>query len=111
MKQMLKKIRGLFMKQNAQTKSARGEACSMRLDNCQGKSPNVVFAHKNGAGMGLKSKDDRGNEIGFYACGYCHSSYDTGHPYYTKAFMEDLVDQFAIPETREKLKKKLLWKE
>jgi hypothetical protein len=74
----------------------------MRLDNCQGKSENVIFAHKNGAGMGLKYKDADGKDVGFYACGYCHSSYDTGHPYYTKKFMDELAE-YAIRETDKKL--------
>ena len=50
-----------------QTESARGEPCTMRLDMCKGGAMNetVVFAHKNGAGMGQKSVDEDGNEVGF----------------------------------------------
>jgi hypothetical protein len=89
------------------TESARGEACTLRLDNCNGGLDNetVVFAHKTGAGMGQKSLDEDGNDVGFYACHYCHSTYDGSHPYYTKKFMGELVE-YAISETRNKLKKK-----
>jgi len=97
-----------------QTESARGEACTMRLDMCKGGVMNetVVFAHKNGAGMGQKSVDEDGNEVGFYACHYCHSVYDgqTSHPYYKKHFLMQMAE-FAIRETKKKLKVKGLWRE
>ena len=80
----------------------------MRLDQCN-PGPNnetVVFAHKNGGGMGLKSKDEDGKDVGFYSCHYCHSTYDTGqHSYYSKEFIDEMVE-FAIRETDKKLKKK-----
>ena len=80
----------------------------MRLDNCN-PGPNnetVVFAHKNGGGMGLKSKDEDGKDVGFYSCHYCHHTYDTGqHSYYSKEFIDEMVE-FAIRETDKKLKKK-----
>ena len=44
------------------TESARGEACTLRLDKCNG-FQGVVFAHKNGAGMGQKYLDEDGNDI------------------------------------------------
>jgi len=90
------------------TESARGEACTLRLDNCNGGLDNetVCFAHKNGAGMGQKSLDEDGKDVGFYSCFYCHQTYDSGtHPYYTKEFIDELVE-YAISETRNKLKKK-----
>ena len=41
----------------------------------------VVFCHQNGAGVGLKTKDSYGNDIGFYGCHACHSLYDPkNHP-------------------------------
>jgi len=87
------------------TESARNEACCLRLDRCNG-FDGVVFAHKNGAGMGQKYLDKDGKDIGFYACHYCHQTYDTGsHPYYTKKFIGEMVE-YAISETRTKLKKK-----
>jgi hypothetical protein len=91
------------------TESARGEACSLRLDKCFGGVGNesVVFAHKNGAGMGQKYLDEDGNDVGFYACYYCHQVYDgtIKHEYYNKLFVEEMAE-FAIRETDEKLKKK-----
>jgi hypothetical protein len=66
----------------------------------------VVFAHKNGAGMGQKYLDKDGKDVGFYACHYCHQTYDSGtHPYYKKAFLDEMVE-YAISETRKKLKAK-----
>jgi len=89
------------------TESARDEACTLRLDNCNG-FEGVVFAHKNGAGMGQKSLDEDGKDVGFYSCHYCHSTYDSGtHPYYKKAFLDEMVE-YAISETRKKLKVKEL---
>ena len=97
-----------------QTESARGEPCTMRLDKCTGGGMNTttVFAHKNGAGMGLKSVDEDGNEVGFYSCFYCHSVYDQteSHPYYKKPFLMQMAE-FAIRETKKKLKVKGLWME
>ena len=89
------------------TESARGEACTLRLDNCQGKSETVVFAHKNGAGMGQKYLDEDGNDVGFYACYYCHQVYDgqIPHPYYKIKFLMEMAE-FAMRETRKKLTKK-----
>ena len=91
------------------TKSARGESCTLRLDKCHGGAENetVVFAHKNGAGMGQKYLDEDGNDVGFYSCHYCHSVYDRqiSHPYYKPAFVDELVE-FAIRETDKRLGKK-----
>ena len=97
------------MKQTAITRSARGQPCTLRLDKCEsgGENLTTIFAHKNGAGLGLKSKDADGKDVGFYSCFYCHQTYDgqIPHPYYTKKFMGELVE-YAISETRTKLKKK-----
>ena len=92
------------------TESARGEACTLRLDKCNG-FQGVVFAHKNGAGMGQKYLDEDGNDVGFYACYYCHSVYDgqITHPYYKIKFLKEMTE-FAIRETQKKLKVKGLWK-
>jgi hypothetical protein len=93
------------------TESARGESCTMRLDNCFGGPDNetVVFAHKNGgrSGMGQKYLDEDGKDVGFYSCGYCHATYDAQmpHPYYKKVFLNEMAE-FAIRETDKKLKKK-----
>ena len=91
------------------TESARGESCTMRLDNCFGGPDNetVVFAHKNGAGMGQKYLDEDGKDVGFYSCGYCHATYDAQmpHPYYKKVFLNEMAE-FAIKETDQKLRKK-----
>ena len=92
------------------TESARGESCTMRLDQCNGGVDNetVVFAHKNGgrSGMGQKYLDEDGNDVGFYACHYCHAVYDRQitHPYYKPEFVDELVE-FAIRDTNKKLVK------
>ena len=93
------------------TESARGESCTMRLDQCYGGVDNetVVFAHKNGgrSGMGQKYLDEDGKDVGFYACHYCHSTYDgqIPHSYYKIKFLMEMAE-FAIRETDAKLKKK-----
>jgi len=88
------------------TESARGEACTLRLDKCNG-FEGVVFAHKNGAGMGQKFLDEDGKDVGAYVCYYCHQVYDgqITHPYYNKIFLEEMFE-FAIRETDKKLKEK-----
>ena len=91
------------------TKSARGESCTLRLDKCN-PGPNnetVVFAHKNGGGMGQKFLDEDGKDVGAYVCYYCHQVYDgqITHPYYNKIFLEEMFE-FAIRETDKKLKEK-----
>ena len=90
------------------TESARGEACTLRLDKCNG-FDGVIFAHKNGgrSGMGQKYLDEDGNDVGFYACHYCHGTYDgqIPHPYYKIKFLMEMAE-FAIRETNKKLKEK-----
>ena len=93
------------------TESARSEACTLRLDKCNG-FEGVVFAHKNGgrSGMGQKYLDEDGNDVGFYACYYCHQVYDgqIPHPYYKIKFLMEM-SEFAIRETRKKLMEKGLY--
>ena len=56
------------------TKSARGQACTIRLEGCYGGPNNetVVFAHLNGGGMGGKVLDIHGA----YCCANCHDVLD-----------------------------------
>ena len=56
------------------TKSARGQACTIRLDGCNGGPNNetVVLAHLNGGGMGAKCLDIHGA----YSCHHCHDILD-----------------------------------
>ena len=94
------------MKQNRITKSARNEACQLKLDKCLGKGETTIFAHKNGAGLGMKYKDEMGRDVGFYSCANCHSAYDLGnHERYSKEFMDEMVE-FAIRATDKKLREK-----
>ncbi len=56
-------------------KSARGEACQIRIPSvCNGNPETTVFCHLGGAGMALKSSDLHGA----YGCSSCHSAVD-GH--------------------------------
>jgi len=63
------------------TKSARGQACTIRLDGCYGGVNNetVVFAHLNGGGMGAKCLDIHGA----YACHSCHLLLDGAPTHYS----------------------------
>lgn len=55
------------------TKSAQGQECQVRIpDVCNGNPETTVFAHINGAGMGLKHADIHGA----YACSCCHDALD-----------------------------------
>lgn len=56
------------------TKSAKGQACTVRLQGCNGGVENetVVFAHLNGGGMASKKADI----FGAYACHNCHDIVD-----------------------------------
>ena len=60
------------------TKSARGQACTVRLDGCYGGPDNetVVLAHLNGGGMGMKAMDIHGA----YSCANCHDMLDRRVP-------------------------------
>jgi len=82
----------------------------MKLDGCDSgvNNENVVFCHENSGGMGAKSKDGQGNDIGFYGCHACHKLYDTlEHPYYKPYFIKEMA-QFAITRTKRQLVKALL---
>ena len=56
------------------TKSAKGEACTIRFAECYGGPNNetVVLAHLNGGGVGRKCLDIHGA----YACYNCHDILD-----------------------------------
>ena len=66
------------------TRSAKGQSCQLRLDGCMPENETVVFAHLNGAGMGIKSLPIHGA----YLCLNCHDIYDgrktVDPPYKTK---------------------------
>ena len=54
-------------------KSARGEDCQVRLPGiCNFNPETTIFAHKGGAGMGIKSADI----LGAYCCSACHDVID-----------------------------------
>lgn len=62
-------------KSNAIRQSARGEACALRLDCCNGDPETTVWAHLQffaWSGMAMKSND----LLGVYACSACHDSLD-----------------------------------
>jgi len=94
------------MKQNPITRSAKGQACTLKLDQCVKNNETTVFCHLNGGGMGAKSTDDLGRDIGFYGCQYCHDVYDgrITHPWYKPSFVDEMVD-FAVIQTNKRLKK------
>jgi hypothetical protein len=96
------------MKESAITRSARGQACTLKLDDClNDNGATTVFAHKNGGGMGEKVKDDQGRDVGAYLCRYCHDVVDgrIQHSYWKPHFIEEMFD-FAIRRTDRILKKK-----
>ena len=98
------------MQQTAITKSARGKACTMKLDGCDSGPNNekVVFCHENSGGIGAKAKDSKGRDVGFYGCHNCHQIYDSlVHPYYKPYFIKEMA-QFAITRTKRQLVKALL---
>ena len=98
------------MKQNEITRSAKGKACTMKLDVCDSgvNNENVVFCHENSGGMGAKAKDSKGQDIGFYGCHNCHQVYDTlQHEWYQPYFIKEMA-QFAITRTKRQLVKALL---
>ena len=72
---------------NKYTRSARGMSCQLRLEGCMPENETVVFAHLNGAGMGIKSLPIHGA----YCCLNCHDIYDGRKqikPPYDPEFME-----------------------
>lgn len=58
------------------TDSARGEACTLNFQGCQGRHPSVVFCHSpynfHGKGTGQKAHDI----FGCYGCKSCHDLLD-----------------------------------
>lgn len=72
-------------------KSAKGEACTLRLPVCNGDPATTVWAHSNraedGKGMGIKARD----EEGCYACHACHAFLDGG---YAGKMPRTLVDTY-----------------
>jgi uncharacterized CHY-type Zn-finger protein len=68
-------------------KSARGEACTIRLEGCYGGANNetVVFAHLSGGAMGAKCLDIHGA----YSCHSCHDILDGRKP--SKYSKEELL--------------------
>lgn len=56
------------------TQSARGQACTIRFEGCNGGPDNntVVLAHLNGGGIGTKHLDIHGA----YCCHSCHDILD-----------------------------------
>ena len=63
-------------KSSKYTKSARGQECQVRIPNvCNHNPETVIFAHLNGAGMGMKHADIHGA----YACSDCHIWLDGGY--------------------------------
>lgn len=62
------------------TRSAQGHQCQVRIPGvCNFNPETVVFAHLNGAGMGIKNSDIHGA----YCCSDCHDAIDgrTQTPY------------------------------
>lgn len=61
---------------NKYTKSARGQECQVRIpDVCNYNPETTIFAHLNGAGMGMKHSDIHGA----YCCSKCHDWLDGGY--------------------------------
>ena len=90
------------LKQTKITKAAKGSPCTFNSDLCDPgvNNENVVFCHKNGAGMGQKTTDELGRDIGFFGCHACHTLYDTKqHDYYQPYFIDEMAE-FAITRTK-----------
>jgi hypothetical protein len=80
-------------KTTAIRQSARDQECTLRFPGiCNYRVDTTVLCHKNGAGMGMKSKD----EEGAYGCCDCHRVLD-GHaprpPELTRELMLTLFDE------------------
>ena len=87
-------------KQTKITKSARGEDCTLRLDECNHNSETVVLCHiGTNRGMGFKC----GDHFAVYACSSCHDiidgrkGWDVGYP-----SLEE-VKLIALERTQQKL--------
>jgi len=86
-------------KQTKITKSARGEDCTLMLDNCSG-SETVVLCHigKN-RGMGIKC----GDHFAVYACSSCHDVIDgRAKSRFTHDELSD-IKLIALERTQQKL--------
>ena len=95
------------MKQTAISKAARGQACTLKLDDClNDNGATTVFAHKVGPGMGEKAKDEFGQDVGAFLCRYCHDVVDgrIQHPYWKPYFVAEMFDH-AILRTDKILKR------
>jgi len=95
------------LKQTRITKAAKGSPCTFNSDLCDPGVGNtkVVFCHLNGAGMGQKTTDELGRDIGFFGCHACHTLYDTKeHDYYQPYFIDEMAE-FAVTRTKRLLVK------
>jgi len=90
----------MVAKQTKITKSARGEDCALRLDECNGNNETVVLCHIGmNRGMGFKC----GDHFAVYACSSCHDIIDGRS--YTNNRRTDLQREKlrALEETQRKL--------
>ena len=75
------------------TDAARDQPCTMRLDGvCNGDTATTVFAHNNGAGMGMKADDFDGCDC----CMDCHSVFDRR----VKTYLSQVVIDAAFARGR-----------
>ena len=86
-------------KQTKITKSAKGEDCTLRLDECNHDNETVVLCHigKN-RGMGIKC----GDHFAIYACSSCHDVIDGRKPN-TMIIDLEIEKLRALEETQGKL--------
>ncbi len=85
-------------KQNKYTKSAKGQQCTVRISGvCNHDPDTTVFAHLNGAGMGMKHSDIHG----CYACSDCHNWLDGGFAAKCMAATRDREHYRAMVETQQ----------
>ena len=80
------------------TESARGKVCQLRLEGCLPGTETVVFAHLNGAGIGLKNQIS-GFDFGFFSCLNCHDLYDgrkQANPPYDPGFLRSEANEATI---------------
>jgi hypothetical protein len=54
------------------TDAAKDQPCTLRLSCCNHNPETTVFAHQNGAGIGMKADDYNGCD----ACSECHAALD-----------------------------------
>lgn len=66
------------IRSKALTNSARGRACTLRLDCCNGDPETTVFAHLRGSwSLGISTKPP--DFAGCYSCDACHREQEAGH--------------------------------